>query len=159
VAVGAAIAAAAVAVPVVAQPGGAGRTITFRELDKGSRFVYIDNPPRNKPHRRPVLSVGDQSVVAIPLADAGGRIGGLRAICVITKNAPASDVGFVKGHPYCTGAFVLTSGTLFVQATDVGGKVTRGAIVGGTGAYAGARGTFTSTSTKTGANDVVTLLP
>jgi hypothetical protein len=31
--------------------------------------------------------------------------------------------------------------------------------VGGTGAYVGARGTFTSTNTKTGSNDVVNLLP
>ena len=52
-----AVAATAVAAPVVAQSSG-GQTITFRELDKGSRFGYIDNPPRNSKHKRPVFSVG-----------------------------------------------------------------------------------------------------
>jgi hypothetical protein len=55
--------------------------------------------------------------------------------------------------------FVLKSGTLFAETTDAGGKTTSGAILGGTGAYVGARGTFESTSTKNGANDVVNLLP
>src|SRR4051794_1687053 len=54
----AAVAAAAVAAPVLAQSSG-GQTITFRELDKGSRFAYIDNPPRNSHKGRPVFSVGD----------------------------------------------------------------------------------------------------
>ena len=62
-------------------------------------------------------------------------------------------------HPFCTGAFVTNKGTLFIDAVDLGAKVTEGAVVGGTGAYVGARGTFTSTSTKTGGNDVVNLLP
>jgi hypothetical protein len=151
--------AAAVATPVLAQSSGGGQTLTFRELDKGSRFGYIDNPTRNKPHRRPVFSVGDQFVLANPLADASGKIGELRATCAITKKAPASDSGFNNGHPFCTGAFVLKTGTLFVQTVDAGAKTTTGAIVGGTGAYVGARGTFNVDQCETGSNDVVTLLP
>jgi hypothetical protein len=153
----AAVTAAAVAAPVLAQSSG-GQTITFHELDKGSRFDYIDNPPRNPHNRRPVFSVGDQFALANPVADDSGRIGELRALCTFTKRAPARD-NVNPGHPFCTGAFVLKSGTLFVETTDAGGKTTRGAVVGGTGAYAGARGTFASTSTKTGSNDVVNLLP
>jgi hypothetical protein len=153
------IAAAAVATPVLAHSSAAGSTLTFREVDKGSRFGYVDNPPRNKPHRRPVFSVGDQFVFASPLADASGKIGELRATCTITKRAPATDTGLAKGHPLCTGAFVLKAGTLFVNTVEVGAKTTTGAVVGGTGAYVGARGTFTSTNTKTGSNDVVNLLP
>jgi hypothetical protein len=153
------IAAAAVATPVLAHSSAAGTTLTFRELNKGSRFGYIDNPPRNRSHRRPVFSVGDQIVLANPLADASGKIGELRATCAITKKAPASDAGLANGHPFCTGAFVLKAGTLFVATADVGAKATTGAVVGGTGAYVGAHGTFTSTNTKTGSNDVVNLLP
>jgi hypothetical protein len=37
--------------------------------------------------------------------------------------------------------------------------VNRLAVVGGTGAYAGARGTITSTDTSDGATDVLNLLP
>ncbi len=155
----AALTAAAVATPVLAQSSGGGQTLTFRELDKGSRFQYIDNAPRNKPHRRPVFSVGDQFVLGNPLADDSGKIGELRATCTLTKKAPANNNGVNQGHPFCTGAFVLKAGTVFVETVDSGAKSTNGAVVGGTGAYAGARGTFTSTNTKTGANDVVNLLP
>jgi hypothetical protein len=152
--------AAAVAVPVFAQSSGGGQTITFHELNKGSRFAYIDNPPRNKPHRRPTFSVGDEFVLANPAVDdSGNKIGELRATCTITKRAPASNGGLNSGHPFCTGAFVTTNGTLFAETVDSGAKTTNGAIVGGTGAYVGARGTFTSTNTKTGADDVVNLLP
>jgi hypothetical protein len=42
---------------------------------------------------------------------------------------------------------------------DAGGDVTSGAVVGGTGLYAGSRGTFMSATTKSGANDEVDLLP
>ena len=153
----AAVAAAAVASPALAQPAGA-QTITFRELNKGSRFAYVDNPPLNNPHRRPVFSVGDEIVIANPLADAKGREGELRARCTVTHNAPANDTGLAKGHPLCVGAFILRGGTLFVETVDAGGKVTRGVVTDGTGAYANARGTFTSTTTRTGNDDVATLL-
>lgn len=150
--------AAGVAAPVLAQSGGGGQTLTFRELDKGSRFEYVDNPPRNSHHRRPVFSIGDALVLANPLADNSGTIGELRATCTMTKKAPANDSGLNQGHPLCTGAFVLKAGTLFVDTADAGSKITEGAVVGGTGAYTGARGTFTSTTTTTGSDDVITLL-
>ena len=153
------VTAAAVATPVLAQSNGGGQALTFRELDKGSRFEYVDNPPRNNPHRRPVFSIGDQIVLGNPLADDTGKIGELRATCTLTKRAPASDAGVNQGHPFCTGAFVLKAGTLFVETVNSGAKSTNGAVVGGTGAYVGARWTFTSTNTKTGSNDVVSLLP
>jgi hypothetical protein len=46
---------------------------------------------------------------------------------------------------------------LFVQTTDAGAKETEGAVVGGTGDYVGAQGTFRSRNTKTGSDDVVKL--
>jgi len=148
----------AVAAPVVAQSANSGRTIRFHEINKGSRFAYIDNPPRNSKHSRPVFSAGDQIVIGTTLANASGKIGELRATCTMTKTAPAPRGNSINaGHPYCAGAFVTKKGTLFAQAVDAGAKTTRGAIVGGTGAYVGAQGTFTSTATKTGNNDVVKL--
>jgi hypothetical protein len=151
--------AAALAAPVLAQSSGGGQTLTMHQLNKGSRFDYIDNAPRNKnPRRRPVFSVGDQFALASPLADGSGRIGELRVTCVITKKTLAGN-SFNPGHPLCSGAFVLKSGALFASTVDDGAKETSGAIVGGTGAYAGARGTFTSTTTKAGADVVINLLP
>jgi hypothetical protein len=148
----------AVAAPVLAQSGASGRTITFRELNKGSRFAYIDNPPRNAKHAKPVFSMGDQIVISDPLADASGKIGELRATCTATKAAPAPRGNSLNAvHPFCAGALVTKKGTLFVQAVDAGAKATKGAVVGGTGAYVGARGTFRSKSTKSGSNDVVKL--
>jgi hypothetical protein len=155
----AAAAAAVVAAPVLADTSSDGHTITFQELDKGSRFGFIDNAPKNKPHRPPRFSVGDEFVVANPLKDSQGSTGELRAICTATKAAPASDAGVNQARPFCTGAFILRDGTLFVATSDSGPKGTKGAVTGGTGAYVGARGTFESLSTKTGANDTVTLLP
>jgi hypothetical protein len=144
--------------PALAQTGGAAKTITFREVDKGSRFQFIDHPPLNKPNRRPTYSVGDEIVFSTPLADASGRAGELRARCTMTHPAPASD-RLNLGHPLCVGAFVLRKGALFVDVVDAGTRATHGAITGGTGAYVGARGTLTSTNTRSGSNDVVTLLP
>jgi hypothetical protein len=155
----AALAAAAVAAPVLAQSSAGGQTLTFRVLNKGSHFHYVDNPPRNNnPHRRPVFSVGDGFVLASPLADNSGTIGELRVTCTVTKKASATN-SLNPGHPLCTGAFDTKNGTLFAETVDSGAKRTNGAIVGGTGAYAGARGTFTGTTAKTGETDTVNLLP
>ena len=154
----AAVSVAAVAGPLIAHAGAAGgQTLTFQELDKGSRFDYIDNAPKNKPHAKPRFSVGDEIVLGNPLKDDKGSAGELRATCTATHAGPASDTGFNTARPICTGAFVLRDGTLFVETTDTGNKSTKGAVVGGTGAYVDARGTFESKSTKTGADDTVTL--
>ena len=151
----AAVAAAAVAIPVMSASGDPVQTISFKEVNKGSTFNYIDNPPKNKPHARPVFSPGDQFLFVDPIT--GGKTGELRATCLIEHKAPASDAGFGKAKPLCTGAFVLNDGTIFVQTVE-GGKNVHGAVTGGTGAYTGARGTFSSTTTKTGNDDVVTLV-
>ena len=55
-------------------------------------------------------------------------------------------------------ALVLRDGTIFLNVAEGGNNVS-GAVAGGTGAYANARGTFQTTNTKSGSNDVVTLEP
>jgi hypothetical protein len=134
------------AAPAVAQ---APRTLTFKEADKGGTFKFVDNPPRG---RRP--SVGDVLVFTEPLVSASGaRRGTLRATCTITGAS-------VKAVPaVCYGVFSLKEGQLaaVVSTANLDGKTTDGVIVGGTRAYAGARGTFHSTDTKSGSNDTVTL--
>jgi hypothetical protein len=151
------IAAAAVAIPALNASGDPVQTISFKEVNKGSTFNYVDSPPVNKSHKRPVFSPGDVFVFADPIVDDKGKDGQLRATCTVTKKSPASDAGFNKAQPICEGALVLRDGTMFVNVAEGGNNVT-GAITGGTGAYANARGTFKSTSTKTGSDDVVTLV-
>src|SRR5689334_5562499 len=65
---------AALAAPAVAR---ADTTLTFKEVDKGATFAFIDNPPKSKHHR---ASAGDQFIVTTPLVDnAGKHIGRLQA--------------------------------------------------------------------------------
>ena len=151
------VVAAVVAIPVLSASGDVAQTISFKEVDKGSTFHYVDNAPMNPHNKKPVLSPGDVFVFTSPIAD--GKSGQLRAKCTTERKAPASDTGFSKSEPICSGAFVLSDGTMFVSVAEGGAKVTHGAITGGTGAYANARGTLTSTQTKSGSDDVVTLVP
>src|SRR4051812_29275748 len=131
-------------------------TLTFKETDKGSTFTFIDNPPRNKAHRRPTLSPADLLVIGNPLvSNSGAKRGALRATCTVTTASKTPE----SAPALCTGVFSLKEGQLdALVSTSSLAKGVSGAIVGGTGTYAGARGTFKSTDTKTGSNDTVTLL-
>ena len=145
-----------VVAPATAQSDN-GQTLTFKELNKGSTFKFIDNPPRAKNPRRPSVSAGDAFVVTTPLAsNAGKHIGRLQATCTFTKGASSPNKA---ASAICYGVFSLKAGQLdaLVSTTSLEQGVS-GAIIGGTGAYAGARGTFKSVTTKTGDNDTITLL-
>jgi hypothetical protein len=139
------------AAPAVAQ---APRTISFKERQSATAFSYIDNPPRGKSAARPRPSAGDVITLSIPLAGAAGKSRGtLRATCTLTSASTKSTPAI------CYGVVALKEGQLaiIVSTPNLSAKVSNGVVVGGTRAYAGARGTFTSTTTKTGANDSITL--
>jgi hypothetical protein len=128
------------------------RTLTFSELDKGSTFKQIRN---TKTKSRGTNSLGDMLVFANPLADATGRVGKLHVSCATTVGSHV----FTASTLTCLAVFALRDGNLTVTTlTKPGAKTTTGAVTGGTGAYAGARGTFVSTDTKSGADDTVTLI-
>jgi hypothetical protein len=131
------------------------QTLTFTEVDKGSTFNFIDNPPKS-PRRRgqPTrVSVGDLFILNEPLRDTSGKpFGHLRATCFITKAGSPNDL---QGD--CFGVYSLPNGQLWASAS-LSSQVTAGAILAGTGAYANMHGTFTSKSTKTGSDDTVTLV-
>jgi hypothetical protein len=128
-------------------------TLHFEETEKGSTFAYVDNPPTaKKRHGFPTkISAGDMIVLYNPLVEGGKRIGHLSASCVATK----STRKFAAAGFNCTGTFVLPGGTLAASAI-IAGNATEGAIIGGTGKYAGARGSFTAPETK-GPNTPVTV--
>jgi len=153
----AAIVVAVVAATALAQtstpPGG---TLTFKELEKGSKFSFIDNPPRSKRKGEPSASLGDDLTFSNPLADAGGnRIGTLYVRCTIVRASRLIS----HATTLCHGAFSFPGkGTLMLEALpgSLDAKSVTGAVSGGTGSFANARGTFTSTNTKTGSDDTVT---
>jgi hypothetical protein len=139
-----------------APPGG--RTITLKEVNRGATFKFVDLPPRARNPRRPTFSSGDLFVITLPLTTDTGQAAGRGNIrCTVTRPARTAD----NSQVLCDAGFVTTNGTLFLSAlTRFGDQpTTTGAVTGGTGTYAGARGTFVSTSTSSGSNDTFTLLP
>jgi hypothetical protein len=75
--------------------------------------------------------------------DSGKDVGDLDATCTVTATKTGS---FDDSRAQCIGTATIPGGTLTltVGGTAFGAGTTRGAIVGGTGDYAGATGTFTS---------------
>ena len=152
--------AALLALPVLAAvvlvgPGASaqgGRTLTFNELEKGSTFVHIRN---TKTKSRRANSAGDVIAFTNPMADASGRVVGRSHVeCVTTIGAR----NFLKSALTCSGVAVLRDGTLAMQAnTRPNDATTTGAITGGTGAYANARGVFTSQERRDGSVTTITL--
>ena len=130
-------------------------TLTFKELTRGSTFMYVDNAPASKTKGEPAASAGDVIVFTNPLTNAGKRIGRLYMHCTVVVAAPAANkAGFA-----CEGVVGLGDGTLTIQTLlPHAGATVHGVVTGGTGTYANARGTLVSTPTKTGADDTLTLV-
>lgn len=145
----------ALAAPAVAH---ADRTITFKETNKGATFNFIDNPPKAANPHNPSISPGDLFVLSNPLvSSSGAHLGVLRATCTVTKGSSNPNRG---GGGVCYGVMAFKNGAidLMVSLSQLSATTTTGGIVGGTGTYAGASGSFKSVSTRTGANDTLTLL-
>lgn len=139
-----------------AQPPG-GRTLEF--VTKDFRFKAVDNPPRSRSRNAPP-GAGDAFVISALVTNrAGARRGNLNAACTVTR-------GGQRGSGVCEGIYALADGEIHVLArltfSDEGEVA--GSIVGGTRAYAGARGTFTSRDRRgerggDPSDDTLTLLP
>lgn len=111
------------------------RTLTFKALDKGSTFKHVRNTKASSDRAN---ATGDVIVFTNPLADGAGKVvGKLYADCTTTKGAR----NFLRSTTTCTGVIDLRDGTLTLQANSKPGvPTTTGAVTGGTGAYANARG-------------------
>jgi Dirigent-like protein len=139
---GLALAALALAGTVVVASGATAqdptpRTLTFKTLEKGSTFKHVRN---TKPKSERANPIGDVIVFTNPVADGAGRaVGTLYANCTTTKGAR----DFRRSTTTCTGVVALRDGTLTVQGNNRPGvATTTGAVTGGTGSYANARGVF-----------------
>jgi hypothetical protein len=130
------------------------RTLTLKELEKGSTFTHIRN---TKTRSERANMQGDVIAFTNPLTDAAGKgVGTLRVSCVTTTGSR----NFMKSTLTCLGVVSLRDGTLTLQLnTRPRAPKSTGAVTGGTGAYASARGVFVATAGKTGATDTITWRP
>jgi hypothetical protein len=128
-----------VAVALVVIPAGAQAptTLSFKEVNKGGTFKIVDVPPKRK-SRRAAPSAGDGFVFTNPLQkSATTTAGSLHAHCTVTKGGKRFSSLIVL----CDAAFKFGNGTIYVSTlTKLTQKTTVGAVTGGDGAYAGARG-------------------
>ena len=141
---------ALLAVLVAGCSGGGGpaltkQTLTFTERQNDNSASFVDNPPKSSATRdEPKLSLGDQLTFTADMLDRSGKnVGDLDASCIVTATATGS---FDDSHAQCVGTADIPGGslTLAVGGKAFGAGTTRGAVVGGTGDYAGATGSFTS---------------
>lgn len=110
------------------------QTLTFTE-GKGE-FTPIGNTSERS------TQPGGGFVLAIPLEDdSGSAAGELHAVCIATKE----DTGNALPGT-CSGTADLPDGQLAINVGGEVGESASGSIVGGSGDYAGATGTFESTS-------------
>lgn len=149
---------------VLLLPGSAsaqGTTLTFYEPDAQGTFKLIDNAPRspvpNPESKRFRFSVGDEILISSALYDhkGGTRQGTLYVNAKVVRGKTFRDVRMSADATY-----VLTDGSQIAAQGIFSFAATTGiAIVGGSGRYAGARGSLASTSDATSTTDTLTLLP
>jgi len=124
-------------------------TLRFTE-QQTDNFGFLDNAPRTKIGEEgpESLSNGDQITFSSDLLDAGSKdVGGLDISCAVTRPG-----GFDTSQQQCTGTATLSDGTLTLARGGrvFGGASATGAILGGSGAYAGASGEFTESEERDG---------
>jgi hypothetical protein len=121
------------------------RTLTFTERENDNSFSFVDNPPKSSTASdEPRLSNGDQlTFTADMLDDSAKDVGDLDVSCTVTATTTGS---FDDSHAQCSGTAEIPGGslTLAVGGKAFGAGTTHGAVVGGTGDYAGATGTLSS---------------
>jgi hypothetical protein len=134
-----AVAAAVVLAGCTDDTHGDQQTLEVTELATGGQFHPVGDPwpEANKP--------GGGFTFAGPLSSSSGE-GELNGVCIFFTE----DKGGKGGKAECTGTFDLPDGQLVVVGGRPGGHPRSGAIVGGTGEYAGASGTYESVKQEAG---------
>jgi hypothetical protein len=130
------VAAGALAVPAApAAAKGHGHTITIKARSKLDQATGVDNAPTGP-------SPGDMLIFTEKLFNSRGKqIGSDAATCV----------SLFDGTALCNGTYKLPGGRVFVQLLQPGPTGTYDqAVVGGTGRFAGVRGTVTVAQSASG---------
>lgn len=130
--------------------------LTFNELDKGATVHFVDNAPRaTLKHGVASVSPGDMLIFTNPLAMEGTKVGKIRIVCTATSAGTTKNLASAGFD--CIGIAKIPNGSLVLVA-ELGASPVEGAVTGGTGAYAGARGTFISRKGTGSSTTTVTLL-
>lgn len=137
------------------------QTLVLREPHRGATAHFVDAPPRSKrfegfPSR---FSPGDELIFTNPLELGGRIVGRIRVLCTATQGASVADE--IKAGFLCTILAKLPAGTITMvgpldEPGNRNGRV--GAVVGGTGSYAGARGSFDDEEGRSFDTNTITLL-
>jgi hypothetical protein len=135
--------------PSATQPGARASgppTGTLHVMLQSHSFRFVDLPPKRAGDGPP--SPGDESIVTYRVYDASGakRLGRAQFVCVATDRRGK--------HEQCSGTIALRDGQIATQG-DAGNV----AVVGGSGAYAGARGTATGEDHPDHVDVTVSFLP
>jgi|tagenome__1003787_1003787.scaffolds.fasta_scaffold20110083_2 hypothetical protein len=126
-------------------------TLTFHEPANAGTFNIVDNAPKSRQGgARTRFSTKDALVFSNALQTGGKPAGTVRVTCYIRKAGT-----FATAKSDCVGIFGLATGNIYVSVLDqsFSSSTTDGTIVGGTGAYVGAKGTFHSVSNKNDTSD------
>jgi hypothetical protein len=120
-------------------------TGTLHVVLKPRSFHFVDVPPKRAGDGPP--SPGDTSITTYRVFDGSGakRLGRAQFVCVATDRGK---------HEQCSGTIALRDGQIATQ-----GDADHVAVVGGTGAYAGARGTATGEDHPDRVDVTVSFLP
>jgi hypothetical protein len=133
------------------QPGPPTGTLDLVLRERESTFRYVDNPPRGGDPERP--SPGDFAITGGTLRDTSNRRAGkLHAVFMRLKGRGRNYVDQV------TATFDLRGGQIVMGGVDHGGRTRVVAITGGTGDYAGARGTMRISFTRRAAHFRLTFI-
>jgi hypothetical protein len=143
--------AAAVATSGAQAPGPPTGELELVLRERDSSFKFVDNAPRRRE------SAGDMAIIAGRLRDTDGSARGrLQAYFVATKGGNFERA--FRGQ--VTGALVLRDGDIVLGGVvDDRRDEEPLAITGGTGAYAGARGTAVVTDTRSSTRFRLTFMP
>ena len=131
---------AAVTVALVATPGRAqeaGVTYVIKPIGN-ERLAFSDVKPKGFRHNR--FSLGDQLFLTTKIERDGKVAGTSQATITVTDPGPLKGDrahGVVSAVYHLADGDIYSAGTVRFDDSDTG----EGAVVGGTGAYAGARGT------------------
>jgi hypothetical protein len=137
-------------------------TLSFYEPATGGTFKIIDNAPRspvkNPESKKYRFSIGDEVIFSQPAFDhkGGAKVATLYGVAKVVKGKTFASLRFLGQVVYVLhSGDQITAHGVFSFSTDA-----RVAIVGGTGAYQGARGSVVShTNADDSSQDTLTLLP
>ena len=119
------------------EPGPPTGTLELVQRERDTRSRLIDVPPRQGERGRP--TIGDGFLITGSVRDAAGnRAGRLQAHFLVTSREDAQ----------ASGTFILNDGRIVIGGATTEADIDDFAVLGGTGRYAGARGTLRVTEGK-----------